>query len=553
MLGKAISCPANGSIAATPEIWGITFEACQATCGMDQIIQTVDFSAASVPLTTWLLPWLALVAQLPFEADGWMDLLSACLCVGSPVLAAYSLALTAFNRSHISHEFRRLKRAAETDTRQEYRYMVDRVEAASFILQEAQQCPVRANQRTGELGSLIALNDPHRRNFWTLAAKDLKNTRRSFTYSFAAQVFLAFVTYLISFIAAVVESLGSPDIGLQFASSTVWSWMFPIVFGYIYVGSQSKAGSITEALTGNMMVPGPERDASADHETQSFLPPEARIEPDRALPPPTWWGWDVRGDERQEGGIFNYARVLTWFALVEHVGAAFQTSIENFQAQAAIPLTAADAAERCGLKPREDLVAFTAWSKLPTLAIRNMGKAALVALFLQWDTTGAAVFVAYYTPAVGIGCRSGSYLIYGVAATLSWLLLIVSHLTSHALMQRLEKDLHRGGVEKDPHRAGVEFLGGLAVLTRFTGKAVAIANTGWLIASSVLEDIGTFQTCWCQTDAYQYHRNGWTPVFKGSADLRDTAPGIWIGGFLWSLAVCVITAVVFAYGRRTRL
>ncbi|KAJ6600521.1 hypothetical protein DFH09DRAFT_1128388, partial [Mycena vulgaris] len=516
MLGKAISCPANGSIAATPEIWGITFKACEATCGMDQIRQTVDFSAVSVPLTTWLLPWLALVAQLPFEADGWMDLLSACLCVGSPVLAAYSLSLTAFNRSHISREFRRLKRAAETDTCQEYHYM-RRVEAAAFILQEAQQCPVRANQRTGELGSLIALNDPHRRNFWTLAAKDLKNTRRGFTYSFAAQVFLAFVTYLISFIAAVVELLGSPDVGLQFASSTVWSWMFPIVFGYIYVGSQSKAGSIAEALTGNMIIPGPERDASGEFVYQKGLRPNADLYSPLPAPPPTAatnsvvaldigpavetprralpdavssqsrLGVDIplstlhasTSQLNAGGGIFNYARVLTSFALVEH--------IENFQAQAAIPLTAADAAERCGLQPRQDLIAFTAWSKLPTLAIRNMGKAALVALFLQWGTTGAAVFVAYYTPAVGIGCRSGSYLIYGVAATLSWLLLF------------------------DPHRRSVGLLGGLAVLTRFTGKAVAITNTGWLIASSVLEDIGTFQTCWCQTDAYQYHRNGWTP------------------------------------------
>jgi hypothetical protein len=46
---------------------------------------------------------------------------------------------------------------------------------------------MRANQRTGELANLIVLNDPHRQNFWKIAAKDLSNTRRGFTYSFLAQ------------------------------------------------------------------------------------------------------------------------------------------------------------------------------------------------------------------------------------------------------------------------------------------------------------------------------------------------------------------------------
>jgi hypothetical protein len=149
--------------------------------------KSVDFSAAAIPLTTWLLPWLALIAQLPFEAKGWMNLLSACLAVGSPALAAYSLALTAFNRGHISRKFQRLKDLVENETHRQYRYMAERVEAAGFILQEVQQCPMRANQRTGELANLIVLNDPHRQYFWKIAAKDLKNTRRDFTYSFLAQ------------------------------------------------------------------------------------------------------------------------------------------------------------------------------------------------------------------------------------------------------------------------------------------------------------------------------------------------------------------------------
>ncbi|KAJ7886689.1 hypothetical protein B0H13DRAFT_1627864 [Mycena leptocephala] len=558
VLGEAITCPADGKI--TADVWGITMKACEENCGFDVLRQSVDFTTSAITITTWLLPWLALIAQLPFEAHGWMNILSGCLCVGSPALAAYSIALTVFNRWYISLKFQRLRSSAAKDTLQEYQYMVERVEAAEFILQEVQPSPMRANQRTGELANLIVLNDPHRQNFWKTAAKDLSNTRRGFTYSFLAQVLMAFLAYLISFIAAVHDSLGSPDVGLQFASSSVWSWMFPIVFGSIRVGSQYKAGSVKEALTDNMIIP--ERDVHGQaryarlqepsltdedeaHETYPLLPfsvDTRRLE--SALPPPTWLGFDIRGDERREGSIFNYARIFTWFAFAEHLGRGFENSINSFRAGAAIPSTTEEAAALCGFKPQEDLVAFTAWSELPTPAIQHMLAAAFLALFLQWGTTGSAIFVAYSTPAVGLGCRSGSYLIYGVAATASWLLLVFSNLVSHTYMQRLEHNPHYRG------RTMMTFFGALAVITRHLGKAIAVTNAAWLIASSVMEDIGTFQTCWCQTDAFQYHENGWTAVFKNASDLRSTAGGIWIGGFLWSLVVCVVTAGVFAYDRK---
>ncbi|KAF8144273.1 hypothetical protein K438DRAFT_2029243, partial [Mycena galopus ATCC 62051] len=161
---------------------------------------------SAISIMNWLLPWIALIAQLPFEAGGWLDPLSACL-----------------------------------------------VADASFILQESQQCPMRANQRIGELASLIVLAD--RQNFWKITAKDLKNTRRGFTYSFLAQVLLAFVSYLITFATAVHDSLGSAEAFIQFASSSAWSWMFPIVFGYVRVGSQCNVGAIKEALVDNRAIP----------------------------------------------------------------------------------------------------------------------------------------------------------------------------------------------------------------------------------------------------------------------------------------------------------
>lgn len=151
-------------------------------------VKGINFSQATIPLTTWLLPWLALIAQLPFEAsDAWTNTLSGFLCVGSPALATYSLFLTVLNRRYLAARFQALKRTVERETGPEYHFMAGRVEDAAYILQESQQCPIRANQRSGDLANLITLNGPHRQNFWQIAAKDLKNTRRGFTYSFGAQ------------------------------------------------------------------------------------------------------------------------------------------------------------------------------------------------------------------------------------------------------------------------------------------------------------------------------------------------------------------------------
>ncbi|KAF7364460.1 hypothetical protein MSAN_01107400 [Mycena sanguinolenta] len=629
ILGQAISCPANGTIQSTPDIWGITYNACEAECTMDKIRQTISFASAMVPLTTWVLPWVALIAQLPFEAaGGWMDLLSACLCVGSPALATYSLALTAFNRRYIAAEFKRLKEEAETTTQRRYRYMAPRIDAACFVLQETQQCPMRADQRAGEFANLIVL--PDRRTFWITAEKDLKNTSRGFTKSFLAQMILAFMSYLISFIAAVHDSLGSPDVGLQFASSSVWSWMFPIVFGYIRVGSQCQAGAIKEALVDNIVsthedlevmpqtglrpdadlyrplsssetggqngstdaLPSPATSTrsskswtnipllttNARHQHQHSAK-DRNLRPVR-LPTPLWM--DVRGDERLEGPIFNYARIFTSFAFAGHVTKAFENSLSEFRippiepvdttnapgtpvtlyaisegpttppggTSATTPLsppgtaadvllmTAQDAAYCCGLDLSQDLPAFMSWKDISeTAAFQHIFRAALLALFLQWGTTGAALYVAYKTPTVGIGCRSGSYLIYGIAATVSWVLLVISQFVSHELMKRLERN--------PMPTLCTTILGWLAVIIRLAGKAIAIANAGWLIASSVLEEIGVFQTCWCQTDAFQYHTTGWTPVFKGAADLRNAASDTWIGGFAWSIGVSLATAIIF--------
>ncbi|KAJ7029921.1 hypothetical protein C8F04DRAFT_1115463 [Mycena alexandri] len=501
--GQPISC--NSTIQSAPEVWGITYGACQTNCGMDVMRQGMNYSTAAIPLTSSVLPWLALIAQLPFEAsDVWTNVVSVLLCVGSPALATYSLALTMSNRWYITGRFQVLKRTVERETGSKYQYLAGRVDDAAFILREGQQYPIGASQPNGELAQhLLILNGRRRENFWEIAALDLKNARRGISFSTHVVVLWALLAYSFSFL----HSLVGPDVDHQFASSIVWSWMFPIIYGYSRLGSRYKIGSIEAALSENSI-------------------PAKRL--------PATWGFDIRGDERKEGPIYNYARFLPWFHAIAQVENEFPAAIASSRGQR-VPRTTMEAAECFGWEPCPDLSASRAQFHLPGGAIMQMWKAALMALFLQWGTTGVAAFVAYSTPSVGFGCRSGGYLIYGLAATVSWLMLILSNLLSHAVMQR---------AVRDPD-ARIGSIGWVAVGTRLGGKILGICNAIWLVASSVMGNMGVFQSCWCQTDSLQYGQSGWAPVFKGQQDLRNVTQNIWIGGFIWSVAVCLIAGAFF--------
>jgi len=62
----------NGMPATDPEdVIGLTYGACTSWCGTEQ--ESFDWSVFSQQFSAWLLPWLALVSQLPFGAGNRLD------------------------------------------------------------------------------------------------------------------------------------------------------------------------------------------------------------------------------------------------------------------------------------------------------------------------------------------------------------------------------------------------------------------------------------------------------------------------------------------------
>lgn len=143
-------------------------------------------------------------------------------------------------------------------------------------------------------------------------------------------------------------------------------------------------------------------------------------------------------------------------------------------------------------------------------------------------TYGRASFeLAYLTPVVGLGCRSGSYIMYGAASTFAAVLLIAAQFCSNEAMRILQERawtpdgstprppplgeheneqqmLQRQNTDQAERLAAIApesdmwlgFMSRAAVLLRISGKGLCILNTAWLLLTSIAEIIGGFDNCW---------------------------------------------------------
>lgn len=139
--------------------------------------------------------------------------MSGLLAIGSPALITYSLSLTVLNRTRTRRRFETL-RADAADVIKQHPDFSERLKAAQFLLQEAQQVP---------MSSLVVLhaNQP----WWLRVRTDLRNTRRGVTFSLFAQVGMAITAWSFTIIAAFVGDLGNTITAFQISSGSMWVWM----------------------------------------------------------------------------------------------------------------------------------------------------------------------------------------------------------------------------------------------------------------------------------------------------------------------------------------
>ncbi|KAL9118821.1 MAG: hypothetical protein Q9187_004624 [Circinaria calcarea] len=228
------------------QAWGISYEACNTLCGSLDGPSSFDWSFFSQGLSQWLLPWLALTAQLPFETkDRQGNFMALLLAVGSPALVVYSLALTILNSRSINREFRQIR---ENNTSDIHPQQAKVIKAARAILIESQHVPIQVyNGPNREIAQLIV--DPGNWAWWCNLQKEIRKTKRKWTYSLYIQVAWVCLSQFWAIVAFFTSAVDNTVISNALAINCLWIWMIPVVLGWVYVGTQCSAGSIKAALT----------------------------------------------------------------------------------------------------------------------------------------------------------------------------------------------------------------------------------------------------------------------------------------------------------------
>ncbi|KAJ7248228.1 hypothetical protein B0H12DRAFT_1123689 [Mycena haematopus] len=495
----------------------ITYELCIVACGSGQ--GPFQWNIFSQQFSAWLLPYLALISQLPFGARARLDnVVSMLLTVGSPTLAAYSLALTVLNGHWIAQRFSGIS--------------YPNVKNAVKILSSLQQSPLQVNTEDSLLASLVVLhaND----EFWEELTEWL-NYVHTWSISAVASILWVIIAYVFTVVDSFtgVVSFSTLNANGQ-AVGSIFLWLLPIVVGWLQISPKCDADRVHQAM-----------DKANKIAYVATLEGEPTLASDKSNKRAIYLrkgAGEIHRDEQSTPPIYNYARFLPWTLAVEHVYYAFREASERSNSHqpvnSDISWEKGDKNTRIHhMNRRGSQAQVTAYVKLEPAEIFPRPRsrwgsgvvsrfllAAVAALCLTWGTTGAAIIVAFFTPTKGLACRSGSYLIYGINSTLVWILLVTSSVLAHySTFTVAVKGRYM-------HTRATRFAGVLSIILRRLGKVLASINAVWVVLACLFQFSSFFDRCWCDSSVfYLGPKKAYNVIDVGPADV-DALNAPWYGG-----------------------
>jgi len=173
----------------------------------------------------------------------------------------------------------------------------------------------------------------------------------------------------------------------------------------------------------------------------------------------------------------------------------------------------------------------------------RMAIASSLAMALQWGTAGSAIVVAWFTPTIGLGCRSASYIVYAVLSTIVWILLVSSSILTHyATMEPLN---HWEQPVKDWIIRAARLT---SIFLRRLGKTIATLNSIWIFISCMFQLSNSYDRCYCNGDVFWLQGRAYNVIQLVADDLAGMK-GAWLGGVFLAAGVVVIY-VGFVWVRR---
>lgn len=347
---------ANGiQVTNLTDALGISYQLCLKACGTGT--GDFDWKSFSQQLTAWLLPWLGLISQIPYGTrDGLSDLLAVLLTIGSPTLAAYSLALAVLSNRWM---VKRFQRSTHHNSNLAAQTLCNLQQVALDFPNVGPQSRYLANLRDND-------------SWWQQLSHELDYSLPRWTLASIISVFYMVLADIITWSNLLGEPLSNvqADVTGEIISS-LWLCFLPIMIGYLLLSPKTDWHRISRAFDRvHIQMP----------ELRSF---NIRISPQDTLDE----------DETCSAPIFYHARVFAWLVVASKVIDSFDATPQyppNYDIRDALPGNQ-QAVYRCQI--RADRFAYDVFS----IVFRS----ALLALLLQWGTTGAAIMADWYTPTKG--------------------------------------------------------------------------------------------------------------------------------------------------------
>ncbi|KAK2465070.1 hypothetical protein APHAL10511_002878 [Amanita phalloides] len=440
------------------------------------------------------------MSQLPYGAkDTLSNLLALVLTVGSPTLAAYSLALAVISNRWMVKRFTRST--------------LPHASLAAQALGNLQQVSVHVPQEQNILPSLIVLRENV--DWWQTLSHGLDYSVPKWTLAAIMSMLYVLLADTFSWISTLGSDLTNSQVNATGESvGSLWLCLLPIVVGYLQMSPKSDCDRIKRAFDNANRIFFLAVDSEEPIQGHSSL----------ALNIEKVFRDIVHEDETCSAPVFFYARVFKWLQLVRQVtnsfDAASQRSHQRLPTESP-PRTRSGVIAECTLHDGSgDGHSYEIFS--------IFAMSACLALFLQWGTTSAAVMAIYLTPARGFGCRSGSYLLYGCLSIIIWLFSLISSILVHSYTTARQ------------HSRTTMLAYVFSIVFRHLAKALAAINTLWLFTSSLLQFSNLYDTCYCNSCVLGQHASAYAVLAFTPAD-ASTVKLAWAGGMMLSS----ITAISF--------
>ncbi|KAJ7018924.1 hypothetical protein C8F04DRAFT_1149605 [Mycena alexandri] len=443
---------------------------CVTQCGT--VPEAFNFPLFSSQFSSFMLPFLALTAQLPFGAPNHIDNFSTImLTIGSPTLAIFSLMITILNSRWIKWRFERIRYPNSKE--------------AVIILNNLQQSLLRVKKTTLDgrlpfLASQIVI--PQNDQWWQRGAATLAFTH---TWSIAniASVGWAVVAYI--FVIASMDPRSTLN-AIGPAVACPWLWLLPVVVGWLQtspncdeVQLRAKLAAVNETV----YIRRPDDDPVAAPVLSNGITDEYAIE--------IWPRHRQPEDPQIEEIAQSFAAASIRANKHETVDGSPWTPSDPGVASVHLSNRVGKAEDIGRYIQPEDQRQSQCKCWAPGVW-RRVAYSSVVACTVQWSCTGSAILAAWMTPTVGLGCHSASFLLHGALSTISFTII-------------------RGGVILEQHYHSTNPLSyslssssrrwhvNLSILCRRVGKIIAWVNACLFITLDLLRFANIFKNCFCES------------------------------------------------------